>query len=572
MADSTPSGNRGYGASTLVVILHGWTVTPESMEHVVRVCHEAMPGAVMLVPPLPLQWFSFEDPVRIARQVIDKVNDAFAVREAEGQAPFGDVVLIGHSIGALIARKVYLLAGPESQEARFEDSLPDGPLATPRPWFAKIRRIILLAGMNRGWSISHHLNLPRAVAMYIGLIVAEFLRLLSGNQCTILHVRKGARFITELRLQWMALAKFKSDINPAVTVQLLGTVDDLVAPSDNIDLVSGRDFIYMDVPYSGHQDVVRMDDSMPGRERRRVFLEALTQDAETLSNRNLVPDDAGLLEARNKVTDVIFVVHGIRDVGYWTQKIARRVEALGNAPPRIYASETSTYGYFAMIPFLLPWRRREKVHWLMDQYVEAKGLYPSARFSYMGHSNGTYLLARALRDYRACRFERVVFAGSVVRTDYDWQTPLQRGQVEGILNYIATADWVVACFPGALEMLDIQDLGSAGHNGFKCESPALAQIQYVHGGHGAALTEDHWDDIAKFLVSANPQPISPPPDIKQAAWVVALGKRAPFLWVVLIAIFFVGGPWLCLRPSNPVVATILLISYAWVVMKILTSF
>jgi hypothetical protein len=284
------------------------------------------------------------DPVKIAPYVIGQIDHSFATREAKGEPSFENIILIGHSIGGLIARKVYLLAGPESREARFEDSPPESPLALPSPWFKKIRRIILFAGMNRGWSISQHLNLSRAVSMYAGLVFAELFRLFTGKQFTILHVRRGARFITELRLQWIALAKLRPTFDPPTTIQLLGTVDDLVAPSDNIDLVTGRDFIYLDVPFSGHENVVCMDQSPPGQERRRIFVEALTQDPVTLATRNLVPNDFGLLEARQKVTDVIFVIHGIRDVGHWTQTIARRVEALGNAPPRIYASETRGRG------------------------------------------------------------------------------------------------------------------------------------------------------------------------------------------------------------------------------------
>jgi hypothetical protein len=71
---------------------------------------------------------------------------------------------------------------------------------------------------------------------------------------------------------------------------------------------------------------------------------------------------------RDDVKHVIFVVHGIRDVGYWTNKIARRVQMIADtaAPPQVYPTETATEGYFAMFPFLLPARRRGKVEWLMD--------------------------------------------------------------------------------------------------------------------------------------------------------------------------------------------------------------
>jgi alpha-beta hydrolase superfamily lysophospholipase len=108
-----------------------------------------------------------------------------------------------------------------------------------------------------------------------------------------------------------------------------------------------------------------------------------------------------------------------------------------------------------LLPFLLPWARRKKVEWLMDQYTESKAKYPEAEFSYVGHSNGPYLLAGALRDYRCCRFKNVVFAGSVVHTDYDWSEFLgsQPQRVKVILNYVATSDAVVAFFPKAMELL-----------------------------------------------------------------------------------------------------------------------
>ena len=95
-------------------------------------------------------------------------------------------------------------------------------------------------------------------------------------------------------------------------------------------------------------------------------------------------------------------------------------------------------------------------------------------FSYVGHSNGTYLVARALKDYPAARFHRIVFAGSVVRCDYDWlqiSRPIpgetsELPRVDKVLNFTATGDWVVALFPKGLQPIKAIDLGSAGHDGF----------------------------------------------------------------------------------------------------------
>ena len=71
----------------------------------------------------------------------------------------------------------------------------------------------------------------------------------------------------------------------ALTIQLLGSRDDMVAPEDNIDLVSGRDFIYLDVPYSGHEDVIYLNKSI---HRRKKFEQALcdTPDDSSKSGNN----------------------------------------------------------------------------------------------------------------------------------------------------------------------------------------------------------------------------------------------------------------------------------------------
>jgi len=328
----------------------------------------------------------------------------------------------------------------------------------------------------------------------------------------------------------MRRATLSSRAGHAITIQLLGSIDDCVGPEDNIDLVSGADFVYIDVGKSGHANIIDMDTSTVGQERKQKFILALTANRQVLDNHCVLPQDTELLTKRTDVTDVIFVMHGIRDLGYWTHKIARRVKSLGKVNHRVFETETSSYGYFPMLSFLFPWRRRAKVEWLMDQYAEGLAQYPNATFSYIGHSHGTYLLAKALKDYPCCRFKHVVFAGSVVRTDYDWSNHLKTGRVKGILNYVATADWVVAWFPNALQMLGFQDLGSAGHRGFDSDKPN--QIRYVKGAHSAALNEDNWDAIASFVIYGTP--VNPPNKIiesKQAVWVSLPSRVAPLIWL-----------------------------------------
>ncbi|HEY1993446.1 MAG TPA: hypothetical protein VGG81_03510 [Edaphobacter sp.] len=555
------------------------------MAWIARAVKELRPESHVVIPPLPLKWKSFINPLNVARSLLVVIESQISYREAQGWEEFDDIVLIGHSMGALLARKVYLLAGPESAEARFEDS-SDEALAEERPWFRKVSRIILFAGMNRGWTLNHHLRFFRFILWWIFSFAADTLMAFGGDRwrLTIMNIRQGAPFLTELRLQWLALLRKNRSLQKqgtsldrqvpdlALTVQMLGTIDDKVAPGDNIDLSTGRDFVYLDVPSSGHEDVIDLDDSDAGRARRKVFEKALCESSASLEIRRLLPTDDTTRRTNEAVTNVVFVMHGIRDTGYWTQKVARKVQEIGGNPPKIYASETSSYGYFAMISFLLPSQRRKKVQWLMDQYVEARSLYPNAKFSYVGHSNGTYLVAKALIDYPSCSFDRIVFAGSVVRTDYEWGRHIARGRVEAVLNYVATADLIVAVLPGAWEMVNLQDLGSAGHNGFRTPHPKVFQTKFVPGGHSCAREESNWTDIAEFIVSEVPRPSPNPIAVAtQDSVVVTLGRIAPLCWLFIVALLLSLG-WLAFwtggRFHHPVLAVF---AYAWLIWQIVSK-
>lgn len=277
-----------------------------------------------------------------------------------------------------------------------------------------------------------------------------------------------------------------------------------------------------------------------------------------------------------EVTDVVFVVHGIRDKGFWTQKIAGTIKKHLASLPKGHKNKKTTdgkdrkivswaesYGYFAMLPFVLQPVRQRKVGWLMYRYVEARARYPNAAFHYVGHSNGTYLVARALHDYPASRFKRIVFAGSVVRRDYDWSrfTKQNPPRVEKVLNFVATRDWVVALVPKALQTFKSR-LGSAGHDGFDEDRPdrvgqdpvTVHQVRYIVGSHGAGLEELVWKHIAKFIVSGDEE-LTEDSQINvsdtQNKFVVGLGAVSFVLFplVVVIGLLFgVGLLWSTFAP------------------------
>jgi hypothetical protein len=244
------------------------------------------------------------------------------------------------------------------------------------------------------------------------------------------------------------------------------------------------------------------------------------------SDPSLLADD--ILHIEPDVTDTVFIMHGIRDDGFWTHRIAKQVREPAKNALHIRA-RTPTYGYFAMLPFMLPWIRRQKVEWLMDQYVSVKAQFPNTEISYVGHSNGTYLAARALKDYAAANFKHLFFAGSVVKREYDWLGLLSTGRVGKVHNARASADWVVALLPKSVEWSTKIDLGGAGFDGFDDagKHPNLSQPKnFAHGGHSAAIIETQWPRIARFILEGTVPPELPTDDVvpSRARWLVPLAN------------------------------------------------
>ena len=496
---------------------------------------KAQPEADIYSPVFPFgKWrFSCQSAVTIVAHQINKIDELVAKRKQSG-SDYNKITLVGYSFSAALARKIAIIAYGEQSStngerpAPFEREFRDRHLQNPRTWATLIKRIVLLAGINRGWSVSSAMDWWTTVKWSAMQLLGE--TVLRGKP-TLFEIRKGAPFLVHTRLQWLALMSpyygrpGQPERPDIVVVQLLGTGDDQVSPDDTVDYSVDlfkerssenvrRSYFYIEVKYSNHHNVIDMAQvgtslTKEAREERRTkFLSALKEDAAELVGKSIprdhMADNLPPVPDPN-VAHVVFIMHGIRDKGFWTQKIARRIKKLGEEKGQKFASWTESYGYFAMVPFIFRTVRQRKVEWMMDRYAEARARYPNAKFHYVGHSNGTYLAARALLKYPAARFERVVFAGSVVRRDYKWL-----GLIE-VRNYVATRDWVVALFPKGLQLWRRFDLGSAGHDGFDqaSELGSVRNVKYIVGGHSAGHEEAHWDDIAHFIVTGEPKPAKP---------------------------------------------------------------
>lgn len=105
---------------TLVVLLHAYTLSPDSLSTIAAVITEELPGAHLIKPPLPMGRFSFEDPTDIARRLVLLIDQEWEQHRSCYGRDYKKIILVGHSVGGLLARKVYLFARGQNPDAPFE--------------------------------------------------------------------------------------------------------------------------------------------------------------------------------------------------------------------------------------------------------------------------------------------------------------------------------------------------------------------------------------------------------------------------------------------------------------------
>ena len=139
---------------------------------------------------------------------------------------FDDLVLVGHSVGGLLARQAYLANIGQSR------------------WASKVTRIVLLAAPNRGiWQLPIYLQ-PLDWFIRLFLFWLKF---------TYQDLMYGSAFITNLRIEWIRYFG-TAESSPRV-VQLLGTEDNVVFNYDSHDVLAFPETSYVEVPGAGHRDL-----------------------------------------------------------------------------------------------------------------------------------------------------------------------------------------------------------------------------------------------------------------------------------------------------------------------------
>lgn len=566
-------------------MLHSFSSGSETLADLISVVREELGDTIDIFAPT-LPYGRPLDSTGAGATVVNLVGKLDAIWENKSGDKYAKVIFIGHSLGGVIARRIFLagsLNPPDYSDGfKIRDELW-GPISKQRgeeknlpcEWAPRVDRLILLATWDKGWTISDRTSWFYSIGLNILGLWGRVTELLgwrdSARGRTMLDMRKGSLFIAQTRLLWMAYRRWHNNklrnrynasgpVTPLdrppleqsaspIVVQIIGAKDNFVSPQDQVDMdveaiewqdgeseSSQKKYFLMEMEDTDHGGVVDFSNAL-GR-RRGFLLTKVNEPAEVLKKRRKVFRDALMLDAPSLedlsenpsfyfdrqaqldpcVKDVVFVMHGIRDDGYWTHRIARSAKEAEEYPitgdhnekleRKPLVSCTPTYGYFPMGAFVMPWIRRQKVEWFMDLYVEMRSRFPLAKMHYVGHSNGTYLAADALERYPAARLGRIYFAGSVVNANFKWAKHIEEQRVQRFHNARGATDWVVALLPKSIDYLS--DLGGGGFDGFADAASGDPRIteskKLATGEHSGAIGEGHWRAIGDFIVNG----VTPP--------------------------------------------------------------
>lgn len=495
----------------LVVLLHGWQAGPESMNDLVRfIKNEAYNNCTVRCASLqfPANFFSN---AKASDQTLLLERTIETLIESQKNSP--QVILIGHSVGAVILRKAVLLG------LGYTDQL--GIKSQPKHWVSSVRRLLLLSSPNRGWTFKRW---PKGIfkrVKWISFIILSVISPLIRDHILIFDLRWGSEFISQLRLQTIEAE------NQVETVQIRGLEDPVLRPEDVLDLASsgGINFRVIDLPKSHHYSVIslypetdhswqwlawvrklrrkmqsswyRFINGEDNADAYQIRRDTIRQALGNYSVLNQIDNDK--LSHCDNVQHVVLVINGIRSSSEpWKVAIKEELERTARARGLSIGIETSGYGYFPALFLLFETTRDMKVRWLRDTYTEARAKYPNAKkISCVGHSFGTHLICRAI-ETRGIRFNSIVLQNGIVASEYEWNA-VSNSQAGAVRNDCGARDFIVSLFGGVFELIKHRHLGSAGVLGFEDAKGHENQFFFKALGHSGAHIAKNYASVAEFI-------------------------------------------------------------------------
>ena len=450
--------------------------------------------------PSQYEWLVHETRVKtsIAESAVDlraRVDQQFLL-----SGPYLAVILVGISIGGIVVRHAYLQSW---------GTYANIPLSSTR-WGHLVSRIVLVASPNRG------IGLDPFPALLRGSI-RSVLKFIPTTRYLV-DLLTGSDFLTDLKIRWIERFSLRSYPNVPLVVHVLPALSGFVTRASMIDESQFPGAIYLDVPGMNAEQM-----QIPKRYLEESGLFGLLHSA-VFSDRLQPTLNRSNSEDAERV---VFVLHGIRaDNTGWVSQISNKLKGTSKTIEVV----TATYGYYSLLRFPFALARRRNVRWFQDLYSYNFARYPKAKFSFIGHSYGTYILGQSMARVPAMRFERILLVGSVLPREYRWSDRIDAGQVQEIRNDRSASDIPVKVLCSALHAFG-RDVGTGGVDGF--DEGRCREVFFYKGNHSRPLDRDNLGNLADYILTGKlTKPSELVQEISPVLGIVA--RLAPALAIVIV--------------------------------------
>ncbi len=151
----------------------------------------------------------------------------------------------------------------------------------------------------------------------------------------------------------------------------------------------------------------------------------------------------------------LMLVHGIQTDGAWHEAVRAAFRDIGHV-------KVKGLGYDCVTPIQLacPFRKTP-IERIAGQLRDIRSMEPNSKIMVIAHSFGTYIISRILSHYTDIKIDRIVFCGSIVRSDYRWDKHTRHMPENSIINDVGTRD-----FYPVLATFSTVGYGGTGRKGF----------------------------------------------------------------------------------------------------------
>ncbi|WP_054551930.1 response regulator [Pseudoalteromonas lipolytica] len=194
---------------------------------------------------------------------------------------------------------------------------------------------------------------------------------------------------------------------------------------------------------------------------------------------------------------IVYSVHGIETNGTWQSELSKSL----NLQEHKLEHLKHQYAFFPVLSFMIPPLRWIEINRFKQELEFLSDKFPGAEVTLVGHSFGTYLIAKSLdkiNQAKTPKFSKVILCGSVIKGSFDWESIIKKHDIKYILNDCSLND-----FPLVLSQALAIGLGMAGRSGFKRKYGGIIVDRYFKGGHSDFFTQNIFNSWYDFIVNGN---------------------------------------------------------------------